>query len=195
MFDYYRLLLLAIIKLYLKIVHTSPNQASELGTREGDEITKGGDVRYQTFLSLIRDLLLDFLILRHLFMYGNIPVSQLEQILFSLMSIGFLLRVWSYYSLGYYFTFNIGLRKDHKLIKTGPYRWLVHPSYTGQLLCVIPTLSLLNVPALTSICYFFYIYWSAKNRIKIEEEVLTEKFGDEYRDFIKKRYRYIPFLY
>ena len=55
---------------------------------------------------------------------------------------GSFLRLWAMQTLGHFFTFEVTIRKRHSLITTGPYRWLMHPSYTG-LIYSIPGLSLL----------------------------------------------------
>jgi protein-S-isoprenylcysteine O-methyltransferase Ste14 len=41
-----------------------------------------------------------------------------------------------YNLLGRLFTFELSIRKDHKLITTGPYSIVRHPSYTGAILSV-----------------------------------------------------------
>jgi len=41
------------------------------------------------------------------------------------------LRWWSQNQLGRLFTFEVGIRKGHKLVQSGPYAILRHPSYTG----------------------------------------------------------------
>ncbi len=41
------------------------------------------------------------------------------------------LRWWSQNELGRLFTFEVGIRKGHKLVQSGPYAMLRHPSYTG----------------------------------------------------------------
>ncbi|CAO3573021.1 unnamed protein product [Mortierella alpina] len=48
---------------------------------------------------------------------------------------GSVLRRWSYSTLGQFFTYQLAIRPGHRLIKTGPYRYLRHPSYAGALLC------------------------------------------------------------
>ena len=47
------------------------------------------------------------------------------------------LRWWSQAELGHMFTFEVGIRKDHRLVQTGPYAILRHPSYTGLLVGII----------------------------------------------------------
>lgn len=50
---------------------------------------------------------------------------------------GTLLRVACFRHLGKYFTFNLLVKKDHKLITDGPYAIVRHPSYTGMIVVVL----------------------------------------------------------
>src|SRR6185312_13937980 len=47
---------------------------------------------------------------------------------------GVALRVWAIRTLGQYFTYVVKVTPDQKVVETGPYRLLRHPSYTGGLL-------------------------------------------------------------
>lgn len=49
----------------------------------------------------------------------------------ALVTLGGLLRVWCFRTLGQHFTFEMSLLKDHKLVTSGPYNLIRHPSYTG----------------------------------------------------------------
>ncbi|KAF9963500.1 hypothetical protein BGZ65_002840 [Modicella reniformis] len=50
-----------------------------------------------------------------------------------------LLRRWSYKTLDRFFTYQLTIRPGHQLVKTGPYRYLRHPSYTGLLVNFVGT--------------------------------------------------------
>ncbi|CAL1705670.1 unnamed protein product [Somion occarium] len=54
-----------------------------------------------------------------------------------LLAAGATTRVWCYRLLGRHFTFELALRKDHKLYTKGPYAVVRHPSYTAALACVV----------------------------------------------------------
>jgi protein-S-isoprenylcysteine O-methyltransferase Ste14 len=50
-----------------------------------------------------------------------------------LMVLGSAIRYWCFREMGRYFTFHVTLFKDHKLVTTGPYSIVRHPSYTGAI--------------------------------------------------------------
>ncbi len=56
------------------------------------------------------------------------------------------LRLWAMHTLGRFFTFEVTIRKKHELVTTGPYRWLIHPSYTGLILSIPGLLFLFGGP-------------------------------------------------
>jgi protein-S-isoprenylcysteine O-methyltransferase Ste14 len=51
---------------------------------------------------------------------------------FGLFLLGLALRWYSIFYLGRFFTTNVAVAKDHRLIDSGPYRFVRHPSYTGN---------------------------------------------------------------
>ncbi|CAB5395507.1 unnamed protein product [Rhizophagus irregularis] len=76
---------------------------------------------------------------------GSIPIlnhkisdwNSLETVIFCLGIGGTSLRLWCFKCLKEYFTFNITVKKNHKLITTGPYSLIAHPAYTGGGLMII----------------------------------------------------------
>ncbi len=107
---------------------------------------------------------------------------------------GIVLRWWSILYLGRLFTVDVAIANQHKLIDSGPYLFIRHPSYTGALLafvgfglCLGNWLSTLSV-TLPILAAFMW-------RIRVEEQVLLEAFGDEYRAYMHHTKRLIPFVY
>jgi protein-S-isoprenylcysteine O-methyltransferase Ste14 len=87
------------------------------------------------------------------------------------------LRWWSFQTLGHYFTFRVMTSADQRVITTGPYRYLRHPSYAGILL-ILTGIGLsygnwLSLAALVLLPLVGFI-----NRIRVEEAALAAILGD-----------------
>ena len=107
---------------------------------------------------------------------------------------GMLLRMHCWRELGRFFTHTVTIAEGHKVVNTGAYAIVRHPSYTGALLTHIGTaLALgnwLSVLFLVggNICIYLY-------RIHAEEAALAGALGEPYREFMRTRKRLIPFIY
>jgi len=78
-------------------------------------------------------------------------------------------------------------------VTTGPYRLVRHPGYLGFILSVMGiALALGSLAALAcEIIAVGFILW----RIRREEAMLAERFGEEYRQYARKTRRLVPFIY
>jgi len=108
--------------------------------------------------------------------------------------IGVLVRWTAIYQLKEAFTVDVSISKDHKIKDDGMYKTIRHPSYTGLLLELLGLslmfnswmpLFVINIPAFIAMSY----------RMKIEEELLSEAFGTEYENYMKRTKRILPFIY
>ena len=85
------------------------------------------------------------------------------------------------------------IREDHELVTRGIYRFTRHPIYLGVIMVV------LGVPVHASSLYGFLTMSALLpiflNRIRIEEGLLTEAFGEAYRSYQQRTSRLIPFVY
>ncbi|KAI0670381.1 ICMT-domain-containing protein [Trametes maxima] len=127
---------------------------------------------------------------------------------------GGLLRLWCHRTLGKYFTWQVSVQDDHKLITTGPYSFVRHPSYFGALMMLVgKTLSLLgpgSYPAESGIMgtwwgkgvvggmlgYWAWVVLALLRRASKEDDVLSRRFGEQWRVWSRKtKYRAIPFIY
>lgn len=125
----------------------------------------------------------------HLSSYSVVPFIGLLIIL-----AGMILRFIAVWSLGSFFTVNVTIRKDHKIIQTGLYKFIRHPSYSGSLISFFGFGIALN-NWISLIVITIPIVIAFMNRIKIEEALLTEQFGLEYKEYMKRTYRLIPLIY
>ncbi len=112
----------------------------------------------------------------------------------TVLIIGMVIRTIAIITLGKFFTVDVTLRKDHKVIREGLYRIMRHPSYSGSLLSFFGFgISLNNWASL--LCIMAPVTIAMLYRIKIEEKVLIEYFGSEYEEYKKTTYRLIPWIY
>lgn len=111
-----------------------------------------------------------------------------------LMLLGIALRWYSASVLGKYFTFDVAIQNSQILVEVGPYRYIRHPSYSGALLTLLGFgLALGNWAGLTaalSSLGFAYAY-----RIPIEEAALASALGESYKQYKKRTWRLVPFLF
>lgn len=107
---------------------------------------------------------------------------------------GIALRIWAIRVLGEFFTNTVQAKSNHKLIKTGPYKIVRHPSYLGAYLAFIGVGIFLGAFISTGIAMvlMFFAYY---NRINVEELTLVEIFGDQYDEFRKTKSGLIPFIW
>lgn len=111
-----------------------------------------------------------------------------------LIVIGMIIRYTALRTLGRFFTVNLSIHENHKLVDHGLYKYIRHPSYSGSLLSFLGfSLSLSNW--LSMIIIFVPVFISFLCRIRVEESLLLEQFGLKYEDYIKKTKRLIPLIY
>ena len=112
-----------------------------------------------------------------------------------LVLIGGLALRWSAIaSLGKSFSSNVAIHATQKVLKTGLYRWMRHPSYTGLMLCIfavaLHTRNWISMLVIVPPCFAAVSY-----RIYVEEIALREHFGEEYVAYSRETKRLVPGLY
>ncbi|MBT3337208.1 MAG: isoprenylcysteine carboxylmethyltransferase family protein [Anaerolineae bacterium] len=100
---------------------------------------------------------------------------------------------WMFRSIGTGITPTVATRSEHQLITSGPYRWIRHPLYTFGTLFFLSFSLIVDSWFLALMAIFAIIALSV--RLPKEESFLIEKFGDEYRTYMKKTGKYLPKLW
>ncbi|KAL4921374.1 hypothetical protein BDW62DRAFT_174523 [Aspergillus aurantiobrunneus] len=129
----------------------------------------------------------------------------------ALLAVGALIRLSAYGGLGRNFTFQ--LAAPDRLITSGVYRYLQHPSYTGVVLVLAghaglvmdrldtPIACLIPGPLLQVLREWqvvlgglgaLFLFAAIVVRIRDEERMLREKFGNEWEEWHAKTARLIP---
>ncbi len=86
------------------------------------------------------------------------------------------------------------IRKDHKLITQGPYKYIRHPMYTCIWMdiagCWLITSNwIVGIVAFSTWIILYFI------RLPDEEKMMIEEFGQEYKDYMKRTKKIIPWVY
>jgi protein-S-isoprenylcysteine O-methyltransferase Ste14 len=100
---------------------------------------------------------------------------------------------WLFSSIKSGITPTSATRKQHILVTSGPYRWVRHPLYTvGSSMFISFGMMADNwfIAALGVLTFILMAIRTPK-----EEANLIEKFGDEYREYMKRTGRYLPKLF
>jgi protein-S-isoprenylcysteine O-methyltransferase Ste14 len=107
--------------------------------------------------------------------------------------VGLFLAVWARRHLGRNWSGEISIKVGHELIRTGPYKMLRHPIYTGLLTmyagtAVVSGTWLAIVGLVMAIC----AYW---RKVLLEEVNLRAEFGEDYDVYVHEAWALIPFVH
>ena len=105
--------------------------------------------------------------------------------------IGFALLQWAQTTLANSWSDTPRMMKEQTLITTGPYRTIRHPIYTAFILILGSTL-FISSNGLIGLCWAGMVMLEVGSRIKFEESLMIEFFGEKYRDYMKKTGRLLP---
>ena len=111
----------------------------------------------------------------------------------TLFVVGLTIALVAVFTLRMFYASTLVIRQEHKLITHGIYRFTRHPIYFGVLIAIM------GVPVYAPSLYGFLILSLLVpiflNRIRMEEELLFEEFGDAYLAYRKTTSKLIPFIY
>ena len=108
--------------------------------------------------------------------------------------LGVSLRAWAVLTLGRYFRREVFVETGHQVIRSGPYRFVRHPAYLGNVLAAlgvgIALANWLSIVALVVLPLLAHV-----PRILVEERALQKQIGAPYEKFTKQTARLIPGLW
>ena len=122
------------------------------------------------------------------------PEPWLLGISLLLLAGGLVIRWTAILTLGSFFNTRVAIHQDHRLIRTGLYRLVRHPSYSGLLLVFLGlgfslgnwlSVAVIVVPFFAALLY----------RIQVEESSLVEALGQDYVEYCKTTRRLLPGIF
>jgi protein-S-isoprenylcysteine O-methyltransferase Ste14 len=104
--------------------------------------------------------------------------------------LGVALAIWARYHLAEYWSARVTIKEDHQLIRTGPYTHLRHPIYSGLILATVGSALVIDRwRCVLGLCLVVSGYCF---KAKKEETMLTQQFGEAFREHQKHTGFLIP---
>jgi len=106
--------------------------------------------------------------------------------------------IWLFFrthrDLGQNWSVSLDLRERHTLVTTGVYSLVRHPMYAGFWLMALGQALLLPnwIAGPAGLLGFGVLFFG---RVKREEEMMISAFGDDYRDYMRRTARVVPWVY
>lgn len=108
--------------------------------------------------------------------------------LLTLAGLGF--AIWARRTIGRNWSGTVTLKQGHELMRTGPYRLVRHPIYSGLLLALAGTVLAVDAPR--AILGFALITLAFLRKIPIEERFMRDAFGAAYDEYARTTPALIP---
>jgi protein-S-isoprenylcysteine O-methyltransferase Ste14 len=101
--------------------------------------------------------------------------------------------IWARVYLGGNWSGAVSVKVGHELIRSGPYRWVRHPIYTGIILALLGTA--LEIDQARGLVAVILLYLGFKIKSRIEERVMRQAFGAEYDEYSRSTGAIVPRLH
>ena len=111
----------------------------------------------------------------------------------ALIVLGVAFALWAIATLGRHYDLELEIHRDHELVRTGPYRFVRHPIYTGLGLHFIG--ACLATGNLLLIAGTLFVTFPALYlRARTEELLLRDRFGEKYEAYAREVGMLVPLL-
>jgi protein-S-isoprenylcysteine O-methyltransferase len=106
---------------------------------------------------------------------------------------GILVAIWARFFLGRNWSAVVTLKRDHQLVRLGPYQLVRHPIYSGLLLALLGTA--LFHGQLRGLLAVILALAAWKFKSLQEESFMLQEFGGEYARYMQEVKGLIPFVW
>ena len=164
--------------------------------------SKGGtDIKFEQdgiTLLIFRSVIPSVLIASLLIFFSQSGKFEQPRIFFYiglfLVLTGLMVRWIAVMSLGKAFTLKVTILKNQNLKTDGIYKKIRHPSYTGFLMYYLG-LGLIMENWICLLILTIVPFLVVLKRIKLEELVLNNHFGDQYKSYALKTWKLVPYVF
>lgn len=87
-------------------------------------------------------------------------------------------------ALGRFWSLHVEIRETHEFVRSGPFRWVRHPTYLSMILELVAFAFILNAYVALAVGALGFVPVLVR-RITLEEAALVDKFGASYVDYQK----------
>jgi protein-S-isoprenylcysteine O-methyltransferase Ste14 len=106
---------------------------------------------------------------------------------------GISLAIWARFFLGRNWSARVTIKKNHELIRSGPYVIVRNPIYTGFLTALAGTVMVIG--ELRAILALVIVAVGLHYKVKTEEKFMSDQFGEEYARYRQEVKSLIPFVW
>ncbi len=127
--------------------------------------------------------------------FADYPFVPLQGYLGTVVFLGALWVIYrTHRDLGRNWSVSLDLRERHTLVTTGIYARVRHPMYAGFWLMALAQLLLLSnwIVGPAGLAGFGALFFG---RVQREEDMMIAAFGEEYRSYMQRTARVVPWLY
>jgi len=123
----------------------------------------------------------------------TIEPAAIRYVGLSVFLLGCVLRIGSILALGERFSVWVAIQDGHRLMTTGLYRWMRHPSYAGAILTLLGWAMVFR--SMLGLALVLTMIPPLISRMAAEERLLLQEFGREYVRYHRRTARLIPGVY
>ena len=124
---------------------------------------------------------------------GVLPRTDCARVIGVLVCVfGLYVTIWARRTLAGNWSSNVTFKQGHELVKTGPYRFVRHPIYTGLLvMCLGSAVEIGRLRCFLGLVVVGIGFWI---KLQQEERLLLRHFPDEYPKYQKRVKALVPFV-
>ena len=106
---------------------------------------------------------------------------------------GIAFAMWARFYLGGNWSAIAGVKRDHSLVRSGPYSVVRHPIYSGIIVAMLGTALVSGALGCFVALPLTIVAWRRKSLI--EEGFMREQFGAEYQRYMREVKALVPFVW